>query len=178
MNRRALLGVALLGACAGGIPSATGTQAVPDPVAAILKTAAVTGARAEIARESGNTGLRTGIYLDTLVGPTPEAQFYEWAHPRSWLEAMVATGKVDGLFGVPSQGDELRRSAFAIEVGEPSPAGGDTLQIVYAWCVRSFPTTQGSAGPASAWRDLFIRADTGWARVAHLRTPAPSGCAP
>ena len=155
----------------------TGTQAVPDAVAAILKTAAVDGAREEIARESGNAGLRQGIYLDTLVGPTPEAQLYEWAHPRPWLEAMVATHRVDGLFGVPGTGQGLPRTAFAIEVGEPFGGGADTLQIVYAWCLRSFPARAGRASSPAVWRDLFVRADTGWARVGHLRALAPTSCA-
>jgi len=108
----------------------------------------------------------------------PEAQLYEWGHPRPWLDAMVATHKVDGLFGVPTRGDLLPRSAFAIEVGEPFRAGGDTLQIVYDWCLRHFPTTRGSAGQATAWRDLFLRADTGWTRVGHFRVSASSACTP
>lgn len=175
---RPLPAIALLGACTGAIPAATGTQVVPDATAALLKTAAVNGAREEIARESGHRGLAQGIFLDTLVGPTPEAHLYEWGHPRPWLDAMVSTRRVDGLFGVPARRTQLPRTAFAIEVGEPFRAGGDTLQIVYDWCVRSFPATRGSAGPAAVWRDLFVRADTGWTRVAHLRALAPTACSP
>jgi hypothetical protein len=154
----------------------TGRQTVPTDVGAGLKTAAVIGAREEISRGSDNSGLRYGIYLDTLVGPTPADQLYEQAHPRPWLDAMVATHKVDGLFGVPTRGGGLRHTAFAIEVGEPFPGGHDTLQIVYDWCVRSFPTTRRGGARASVWRDLFIRSDTGWTRVAHLPTSALSAC--
>lgn len=168
----------LLAACAAPRAATTGVQTVPDAAAAILKTFAVDGAREEIARSTDNAGTRSGIYLDTLVGPTPEAALYEWAHPRPWLDAMVATHKVDGVFGVPSRGAHLSRSAFTVEVGEPTPAGHDTLQIVYDWCVRHFPVRSGSAGPASVWRDLFVRSDSGWTRVAHLRAVAPTACTP
>ncbi|HET7042506.1 MAG TPA: hypothetical protein VFI13_10825 [Gemmatimonadales bacterium] len=171
-------GLLLLTACTGGLAATTGTQAVPDPVAAILKTAAVRGARQEISRSSGGAQLRSGVYLDTMVGPTPEAQLYEWSHPRPWLEAMVSTQLVEGLFGVPGRRDGLTHSAFAIEVGEPFPGTADTLQIVYAWCVRRFPVRAGNAGTASVWRDLFVRADTGWSRVGHLRAVAPAACSP
>jgi hypothetical protein len=170
--------LAVLGACARGLPPITGTQVVPDATTAALKTAAVNGAREEIARETGNGVLRQGVYLDTLVGPTPEAQLYEWAHPRPWLDAMVATHKVDGLFGIPVRREHLPRSAFALEVGEPFRAQGDTLQIIYDWCVRSFAGTRGTAGPAAVWRDLFVRGDTGWTRVGHLRAQAASACTP
>src|SRR5690348_11096779 len=97
----------LLSACAAPGFTATGRQAVPDAASALLKTAAVSGAREEIARNSDNTGLRNGIFLDTLVGPTPPEALYEPAHPRAWLDAMVATHQVDGVFGVPSRRGQL-----------------------------------------------------------------------
>ena len=173
------LAALLLAACAaGGMAATTGTRAVPDPVAALLKTAAVDGAREEIARSTDNAGTRYGIYLDTMVGPTPEAHLYEWAHPRAWLDAMVATRRVDGLFGVPGVGQGLRRTGFAVEVGEPFRGGGDTLQVFYAWCQREFPTRAGRASAPAVWRDLFVRADTGWARVGHLPALAPTACTP
>ena len=173
------LAALLLAACAaGGMAATTGTRAVPDPVAAVLKTTAVDGAREEIARSTDNAGMRYGIYLDTMVGPTPEAQLYEWAHPRAWLDAMVATRRVDGLFGVPGRNDRLPRTAFAIEVGEPFPGTGDTMQIVYDWCVRQFPAERGGASRIAAWRDLFVRGDTGWTRVGHRRAVAPTACSP
>ena len=75
---------------------------------------------------------------------------------------MVATKLVDGTFGVPATRSGLRVSGYAIEVGEPYPAGRDTLEIIYAWCARPFPTTQDVAGPASVWQDAFVPSDTGW----------------
>lgn len=176
--RRTVPIVLLLGACAAPHTSPTGVQAVPDATAAILKTAAVNGAREEIARGSDNAGTRNGIYLDTLVGPTPPQALFELAHPRPWLDAMVATHKVDGVFGVPAREGHLPRTAFAIEVGEPFRSGHDTLEVVYDWCVRRFPAARGAAGSASVWRDLFVSSDTGWARVAHLPAIAPTACTP
>ena len=169
--------MALVAGCAGGMPPATGARAVPDDVAAALKTAALTAARVEIDRNTGGRSLQLGVYLDTLVGPTPEEWRFEWAHPRAWLETMVATRKVDGLFGVPTFRDQLPRRVFAVEVGEPFKATGDTLQILYAWCLRSFPTRTGETGAPSTWRDLFVRADTGWTRVAHLPALFAFACA-
>ena len=141
-------------ACTAAPLAPGGVQTVPDATAAILKTAAVNGAREEIARGSDNAGTRNGIYLDTLVGPTPPQGLYELSHPQAWLDAMVATHK------------------------EPFPAGKDTLGIVYDWCTRRFPARRGSAGPASVWRDLFVRSDTGWARVGHHPAVAPAACTP
>jgi len=178
MRTHRWIGMMLLAGCSGAMPPATGTPAYPDDVAAALKTVALAGARAEIDRSNGGRALATGVYLDTLVGPTPEAQRFEWAHPRPWLEAMVATRKVDGLFGVPSLRDQLPHQAFAVEVGEPFHGEADTVQIIYAWCIRSFPTRRGQAGPARAWRDLFVRADTGWARVGHRPEAAAFACTP
>lgn len=165
-------------ACTAAPLAPGGVQTVPDATAAILKTAAVNGAREEIARGSDNAGTRNGIYLDTLVGPTPPQGLYELSHPQAWLDAMVATHKVDGVFGVPAREGHLPRVAFAIEVGEPFPAGKDTLGIVYDWCTRRFPARRGSAGPASVWRDLFVRSDTGWTRVGHHPAVAPAACTP
>lgn len=172
-----LYALLLLAAC--GAPSTTlsGRQAVPDAASALLKTAAVSGAQAEIALNSENTGLRVGTYLDTLVGPTPPAALFERSHPRAWLDAMVSTHQVDGVFGVPTRAGP-GRNVFAIEVGEPFPGGRDTVEIAYAWCVRRFPTRAGTAGAPKAWRDQFIHSDTGWARVAHLPAVAPSACTP
>src|SRR5437868_2083411 len=94
----AFLIVALATGCAGGMPSVTGTAATSPANAAELKTAALHGARLEIARTTGNGATVYGVYLDTLVGPTPAQYIYSWAHPREWLEAAVATKLVDGLF--------------------------------------------------------------------------------
>jgi hypothetical protein len=181
MNRRTrssfLAGVLTLG-CAGGLGTLSGVQAIPATNSAVVKTRAVRGALAEIARSSENTGLRYGVYLDTMVGPTPEAYLFEWAHPRPWLGEMVSTGLVAGVFGVPSRRSAMPRSAFAIEVGEPYPTRGDTVEIVYDWCVRRFPAYRGEAGPATTWRDTFIPGDTGWIRLRHNREIAASACTP
>ncbi|MEO6067215.1 MAG: hypothetical protein ABJB33_07320 [Gemmatimonadota bacterium] len=177
-HRPALALVVLAAACVTGLPPTTGTQAVPLVIAADIKTRAVRGALAEISLSSDNAAIRYGVYLDTLVGPTPEEYLYAWAHPRPWLDAMVANGLVEGLFGVPAYRSGLPRTAFAIEIGEPYPAGPDTLAVVYDWCVRRFPTENGIVGTATVWRDAFVRADSGWARVGHVRTMAPSACTP
>ena len=166
----------LLAACTGALPPMTGVPAVAPAMAAELKTKAVHGARDEIRREYSIT-LR-GVYLDTLVGPTPEEYLYSWAHPQEWLEAMVATKLVDGTFGVPATRGGIPVVGFAIEVGGPYPAGRDTLEIIYAWCARPFPTTQNVAGPASVWRDAFVPSDTGWTRLRHLTAVAISACSP
>lgn len=168
----------ILAACAAPHSAITGVQTVPDAPSAILKSAAVHGAREEIELSSDHTGMRNGIYLDTLVGPTPPEALYRSSHPRAWLDAMVSTHQVDGLFGVPLRNGRPLQDGFAIEVGEPSPAGHDTLQIAYDWCVRRFSVKRATPGPASVWRDLFVRSDTGWARVAHLRTVAAAACTP
>ena len=111
---RPALGIvtAFVSACTGALPPMTGVPAVAPAMAAELKTKAVHGARDEIRREYPIT-LR-GVYLDTLVGPTPEEYLYSWAHPREWLEAMVATKLVDGTFGVPATRSGLRMSGYAI----------------------------------------------------------------
>lgn len=177
MNRvTALAVVGVLAGCVTAFPPATGRPAVTAPVAADLKTRALRGALAEISLSSNNAALQYGVYLDTLVGPTPEEYLFAWAHPRPWLDAMVATRLVEGVFGVPAQRGGLPRAAFAVEMGEPYPAGRDTVEIVYAWCVRRFPTRNGLVGAATSWRDAFVQVDSGWARVRHLRTVAPTAC--
>lgn len=173
-----LLPLLLLGGCTSALAAPTGVQLVPLPAAAILKTAAVNGALEEIDRSGGGDRTRRGVYLDTMVGPTPARALYEWAHPRPWLDAMVGTKKVDGLFGMPAQRAHMPASAYAIEVGEPYPVGPDSLAIAYDWCVRNFRVRTAVAGFATAWRDLFIRSDTGWARVSHARAVAPAACTP
>ena len=172
------LAIALAAGCTGGMQSVTGSPAVAPADAAELKTGALHGALAEIARSTGNGATVYGVYLDTLVGPTPEAYIYSWAHPREWLEAMVATKLVDGVFGVGGASRGMTRTGVAIEVGEPYPAGRDTLEVAYDWCLRRIPAEPGSGGRASAWRDAFVRADTGWTRVRHLPTVILSACTP
>jgi len=170
--------IILATACTGGMPSVTGSPAVAPADAAELKTGALHGALAELARSTGNGATVYGVYLDTLVGPTPEAYLYAWTHPREWLEAMVATKLVDGVFGVGNAPRSLGRTGVAIEVGEPYPAGRDTLEVAYDWCLRRIPAERGSGGRASSWRDAFVQADTGWTRVRHLPTIILSACVP
>jgi hypothetical protein len=174
----ALITVALAAACTGGMPSVTGTAATSPANAAELKTAALRGARLEISRTTGNGATVYGVYLDTLVGPTPAEYLYSWAHPREWLEAMIASKQVDGLFGVGGARRGIPRTAVAVEIGEPYPAGGDTLEVAYDWCLRRLPAERGTGGRASSWRDAFVRADTGWTRVRHLPTVILSACTP
>lgn len=178
MTGRALLALALLAGCAGGMPSVTGSPAVAPADAAELKTGALHGALAEIALNTGNGATVYGVYLDTLVGPTPEAYIYDWAHPREWLEAMVATKLVRGTFGVGTAARGMSRTALAVEIGEPYPAGRDTFEVAYDWCLRPIPAERGSGGKASSWRDAFVRADTGWTRVRHTPAVILSACSP
>lgn len=175
---RGALALALVAGCAGGTPPAMGVPAVAPADAAELKTGALRGALIEIGRGTGNGATVYGVYLDTLVGPTPEAYIYAWAHPREWLEAMVATKLVDGVFGVGGLARGMIRNGIAIEVGEPYPAGRDTLEVAYDWCIRQIPAERGSGGRASSWRDAFVRADTGWTRIRHLPTVILSACTP
>jgi hypothetical protein len=119
-----------------------------------------------------------GVYLDTLVGPTPAEYIYAWAHPHEWLDAMIATKLVDGVFGVGGVRRGMARTAVAVEIGEPYPAGGDTLEVAYDWCLRGLPAERGSGGRASSWRDAFVRADTGWTRVRHQPAVILSACTP
>lgn len=173
----AALGV-LLAACAAGLPPATGRPALAPPDEAELKTFAVRGARAEI-RRAGADAIRLGVLLDTLVGPTPASHRHEETHRTEWLEAMVATHLVDELFGRASERRGLVRRAVVVEVGAPYPQGRDTFAIVYDWCVRSLPTSEGTrSGDVSAWRDAFVRADTGWTLIGHTRVLAPVACSP
>ncbi len=180
LTRRSLatLAVVVAAGCTGGMQSVTGSAAVAPADAAELKTGALHGALAEIARSTGNGATVYGVYLDTLVGPTPEEYIYSWVHPREWLEAMIATKLVDGVFGVGGAPRGLPRTGVAIEVGEPYPAGRDTLEVAYDWCLRPIPAERGSGGRASSWRDAFVRADTGWTRVRHLPAVILSACTP
>ncbi|HVX87792.1 MAG TPA: hypothetical protein VG940_02610 [Gemmatimonadales bacterium] len=180
MRSHHLIGLtALLCACAtAGLGEPAGRAALAPADAAELKTRAVKGAREELARTAGSQLVTQGLYLDTLVGPTPEEYFYTSAHPTRWLEAMVANHLVDGTFGIGSarQGYLL---AIALEVGEPFLAGPDTLGIIYSICQRRLPSQRGGhVGGIDVWQDRFVRADTGWARVAHGRTVAPMACTP
>ena len=111
---RAALGIVttFVTACVGQLPPTTGAPAAAPATTPELKTKALQGALAEISRS--NTVTRNGVYLDTLVGPTPDEYRYSWSHPRQWLEAMVATKLVDGTFGVPATRSGLRMSGYAI----------------------------------------------------------------
>lgn len=175
---RFALTLVLVAGCAGGMASVVGSPAVAPADAAELKTGALHGALDEIARSTGNGATIYGVYLDTLVGPTPEAYMYAWAHPHEWLEAMVATKLVRGVFGVGNIPPGMSRPGVAVEIGEPYPAGRDTLEVAYDWCIRSIPAERGSGGRASSWRDAFVRADTGWTRVRHLPAVILSACTP
>jgi hypothetical protein len=176
MWRRAGIVACLLAGCVGAPPPTTGRPALAPAPTAELKTKALHGALDEIAR--GRSIPRDGVYLDTLVGPTPDEFLYTWSHPREWLDAMVATKLVDGTFGVPTLRTGLGFVAAAVEIGEPYPVGRETLAIGYAWCLRPFPTVKGRAAPASVWIDAFVRADTGWIRVRHTPATAISACTP
>lgn len=168
----------LVTGCMMATTGPAGRAALAPADAAELKTRAVKGARQELARTAASELVTQGLYLDTLVGPTPEEYYYTPSHPVEWLEAMVANHFVEGTFGIgdPRQGYQL---AFALEVGEPFPAGRDTLGIVYSICQRRLPSRRGGhVGGIEVWQDRFIRADTGWARVAHGRTVAPVACTP
>lgn len=176
MRRAGTILALLLAGCLGALPPTTGAPALPPAPTAELKTRALRGALEEVGRT--NSVAREGVYLDTLVGPTPEEYLYDWAHPHEWLEAMVANKLVDGTFGVPALRTGIRFVGIAVEVGEPFPAGHDTVAISYAWCLRPFPTTRNRAGPPAVWTDAFVRSDTGWTRVGHLRGNAISACTP
>lgn len=180
MTRQVGVGLLLLlAACAaGGTTAPSGRAALAPADAAELKTRAVKGAREELGRTAGSQLVTQGLYLDTLVGPTPAEYFYATAHRPEWLAAMVTNHLVDGTFGIgdPRQGYLL---AFALEVGEPFPTGRDTLGILYTICQRQLPSRRGGhVGNIEVWQDRFIRADTGWARVAHGRAVAPMACTP
>lgn len=172
------LTLTLMAGCAGGMAATGGVPAVAPADEAELKTAAMHGALEEIGRTTGNGALVYGVYLDTLVGPTPEGYLYAWAHPHEWLEAMVATKLVKGVFGVGYGTRGILHTGAAVEIGAPYPAGRDTFEVAYDWCLRAIPAERGSGGKASSWRDAFVRADTGWTRVRHTPTIILSACTP
>ena len=174
----AVITLLLTTGCTGGMQAATGSSALAPADAAELKTAALRGARLEITRSTGNGATVNGVYLDTLVGPTPEASLASWSHRREWLDAMVATHLVDGLFGVGNERRLTTRNGIAVEMGDPYPSGRDTLEVAYDWCLRPIPAIRGEAGKPSAWRDAFVKSDTGWTRVRHLPAVILSACRP
>lgn len=149
---------------------------MPATVSDAIKTGAVRSALAEIGRAAGGTGVKRGVYLDSAVGPTPSEYMYQRAHSEGWLHSVVAAELVDGVFSVPRTRSGLRQVSYTIEIGEPFPAGQDTVQILYAWCARTFPTTPGAVAPGAVWRDALLPADTGWVRVAHSPTTVIGAC--
>jgi len=175
MTRRTLSLTLLfaIGACA---VQPKGVPVMPSTVSDQVKTGAVRSALAEIGREAGGTGLKRGIYLDSAVGPTPEQFMYSRAHSEAWLQSVVAAELVDGIFSIPRTRSGLRQVSYTIEIGEPYPAGRDTVQIIYAWCARPFPSTPGAVAPGAVWRDALLPADTGWVRVAHTPTTVLGAC--
>jgi hypothetical protein len=162
--------------CAAGMTPPTGERTFGDPVSNAIKTIALKHALAELSRSTNNAGPRIGVYLDTMVGPTPEKYFYQYVHPRDWLDSVAEAKMVDGLIGPIAERRTVQRVGFSIAMGEPYPAGRDTVEIVYAWCVRSFPTQPWAASNGGIWRDALVRGDTGWARVSHSPAMAPVAC--
>jgi hypothetical protein len=175
MTPRALA-LTLLVALASCATHPQGQAVMPSTVSDEIKTGAVRYALAEIGREGGGAGLKRGVYLDSAVGPTPEEFMYQRAHPTAWLQSIVAAGLVDGVFALPRTRSGLRQVSYTLEIGEPYPAGRDTVQIIYAWCARTFPTTPGSVAPGAVWRDALLPADTGWVRVGHAPTSVIGAC--
>ena len=165
--------VVALGSCA---TQPQGKSVMPATVSEEIKTIAVRHALAEVARATGGSELKRGVYLDSAVGPTPEEYMYQRSHPDTWLQGIVAAGLVDGIYGVPRTRSGLRQVSYTIEVGEPYPAGRDTVQIVYSWCARPFPATPGAVAPGAVWRDALLPSDTGWARVSHSPTTVIGAC--
>jgi hypothetical protein len=175
MTPRTLALTLLLAACACAVQP-KGAPVMPATVSDEIKTGAVRSALAEIGREGGGAGLKRGVYLDSAVGPTPEEYMYQRSHPTAWLESIVAAGLVDGIFAIPRSRSGLRQVSYTLEIGEPYPAGRDTVQIIYAWCARTFPTTPGAVAPGGVWRDALLPADTGWVRVGHAPTSVIGAC--
>ncbi|HEX7918520.1 MAG TPA: hypothetical protein VF454_03905 [Gemmatimonadales bacterium] len=198
MKQGAALGLTLLlvACAAGGLGAPPGQAALAPADEAELKTLAVRGMREELRRIGANSPAGLLVFLDTLVGPTPEEFVYDWVHRREWLVAMRTTHLVDELYGPRAERDRLEprsiadelhaprgiqdrsaRLAIVVEVGAPFPLGRDTLAIIYDYCIRPVPSTDRAPGAnISVWRDSFVRADTGWARVGHAPTVAPTGC--
>jgi len=170
------LGLALFVALTSCATQPKGEAVMPATVSDAIKTVAVRNALAEIGRATGGSEVKRGVYLDSAVGPTPEEYMYRRAHPEAWLESIVAARLVDGVFGVPRTRSGLRQVSYTIEVGEPFPAGRDTVQIVYAWCARTFPSSPGVVAPGAVWRDALLPSDTGWARVSHSPTTVIGAC--
>lgn len=173
---RSVVPYLLLAAAACAIDP-TGTQGVTPETTWQVKTIALRGAREEIARNGGSTA-RGGVYLDSLVGPTPKEYLYRKAHDPRWIDSVIAEGLIDRAFGIPRERSGLAQLSFAVTVGEPYPAGGDSVAVVYAWCPRTFPAEPFRTGKASSWRDTMLRTDSGWVRVQHAPTVAISSCSP
>jgi hypothetical protein len=171
-----MVALALAAALTSCATQPRGEAVMPATLSDEIKTVAVRNALAEIGRATGGTELKRGVYLDSAVGPTPEEYLYRRAHPDGWLQSIVAAGLVDGIFGVPRTRSGLRQVSYTIEVGEPYPAGRDTVQIVYSWCARPFPATPGTVAPGAVWRDALLPSDTGWVRVTHAPTTVIGAC--
>jgi len=172
---RSCLPTLLIAAACSSSPS--GTHGVTPETTWQVKTLALKGAREEIARHGGSTA-RGGVYLDSLVGPTPKEYLFQKAHDPAWIDAAIADGLIDRAFGIPRERSGLRQLSFAVTLGEPYPAGGDSVAVVYAWCLRPFPAEPFATGKAASWRDTMVRADSGWVRVKHVPTVAISSCTP
>jgi hypothetical protein len=170
--------IALFGiGCAAGVTPPSGERVFGDPTSNAIKTVALKHALVELSRSTNNAGPRLGVYLDTMVGPTPEEFFFEYSHPRDWLDSMIETRLVEGLVGPIAVRQTVQRVGFAISIGEPYRVGRDTVEIVYAWCLRRFPTQPWAVATGGIWRDAMLLADTGWIRVRHSPAMAPVACA-
>ena len=142
-----------------------------------LKDRAVHAAIAEINLGSGGQSLRYGVYLDSLVGPTPKPYLHEHAHPSAWLKRLVDDHVIDGIYSVPDTRSQLPLVVFAIEVGEPYPLKGDTAEILYDWKVRRIPAVP-DPSCGHGWRDTYVFADTGWAHINHTTFVSMATCGP
>lgn len=179
MRRLAILLLALVAtACAtAGLGPPPGQAALAPADEAEIKTLALRGVRQELMRAGLLGPGYIVVFLDTLVGPTPAEQLYDWTHRPEWLEAMKVNGLVDALVGPRTDRRGLDSWGLVLEIGAPFPQGRDTISILSDWCVRRLPLRRGvTGGNMRAWRDDFIRADTGWARVGHAPAIAPMGC--
>lgn len=170
-----LLTAALFG-CAAPLAAPSGERSVVDATSNAIKTTALRHALEELSRSTGSAGTRYGIYLDTMVGPTPKENFFEYVHPRDWLDSMVAEKLVDGLIGPVSVRQTVQRAGFSISMGEPYLAGRDTVEIVYAWCVRRFPTQSWAVANGGIWRDAMLLSDSGWTRIKHSPAMVSIAC--
>jgi len=157
-------------------PAPTGQSVMPATMSDEIKTVAVRNALSELARATGGSEVRRGVYLDSAVGPTPAEYMYRQWHSQEWLASIVEAGLVDGTFGLPRSRSGLRQLSYTIDIGEPYPAGKDTVQIVYSWCARPFPATPGAVAPGGVWRDAMLQSDTGWVRVTHSPTTVVGSC--